>query len=645
MMREAGLNKRTRSEAVSVLLYLTKAMKVSKACFRSKVAFSSIFPILLLADYASGALLFDNMTSVAPNSLANVTSTPNTFMGDAFVLAPGANDLTGLDLFPYLGSGTSYVGLKLNFYIWGNVNTGSVTASAPAFSDLIGSYSLTFHRSYPSGYYYNFESATPGVTPGIPLPSPLLLPSTVSTVDNSNGTVSDLIGITFNFQGTTDGTNFNSANGLTPIISPNLPTTGANYFNGYYRNANSEMNGNFTSSIRSLGLPNQNIGIRIYGDINSGAPSSEQWNSPHNGDWNSAANWTPDTIPSTATDAIFNQGSPSAYTVTVSQANTAKDVFVQSDNLVLDLNTAASSLSIGGALTVGVPAVSGSAITGTLSLTHSFAGPSANFSAGSAVIGGNGGSGVLTIGPGVNLMIAGTTTIGAASTLTVSPGGRLYTSMLSLAGTTGAWTGTLDLGTGQLDLAGNTLAMINNQVAQGYAGGTWQGGGGILSTAAASDSAHLTAIGVVSNNVSSSALYGVSAAKGSFGGLSPGLNDVLVKYTYYGDANLDGKVDGSDYSLVDNTFLDEEFVNGVATNPISGWFNGDFNYDGVVDGSDYTLMDNAFNQQGNAAVNPDAQIRSVPVPEPVLPILLTFIAIGSRRRRDCFLQKAATAAW
>ena len=43
--------------------------------------------------------------------------------------------------------------------------------------------------------------------------------------------------------------------------------------------------------------------------------------------------------------------------------------------------------------------------------------------------------------------------------------------------------------------------------------------------------------------------------------------------------------------------------------------------------------------QGNAAVNPDAQIQSVPVPEPVLPLLLTFIAIGSGRRRDRFVIK------
>ena len=63
-----------------------------------------------------------------------------------------------------------------------------------------------------------------------------------------------------------------------------------------------------------------------------------------------------------------------------------------------------------------------------------------------------------------------------------------------------------------------------------------------------------------------------------------------MKYTYYGDANLDGKVDGSDYSRIDASFLAEQ------TGPnVTGWYNGDFNYDGVVNGSDYTLIDNAFN--------------------------------------------------
>ncbi len=70
----------------------------------------------------------------------------------------------------------------------------------------------------------------------------------------------------------------------------------------------------------------------------------------------------------------------------------------------------------------------------------------------------------------------------------------------------------------------------------------------------------------------------------------PGASDVLVKYTYYGDANLDGVVNGADYARIDAGFLSK--------GALTGWYNGDFNYDGKVDASDYTLIDNAFNLQG-----------------------------------------------
>jgi hypothetical protein len=59
-----------------------------------------------------------------------------------------------------------------------------------------------------------------------------------------------------------------------------------------------------------------------------------------------------------------------------------------------------------------------------------------------------------------------------------------------------------------------------------------------------------------------------------------------VKYTYYGDANLDGVVNSSDYSLIDNSVNE-----GILT----GWQNGDFNYDNHINGDDYTLIDNAYN--------------------------------------------------
>jgi hypothetical protein len=119
----------------------------------------------------------------------------------------------------------------------------------------------------------------------------------------------------------------------------------------------------------------------------------------------------------------------------------------------------------------------------------------------------------------------------------------------------------------------------------------------------------------------------------TFDGNSTSSGDVLLKYTYYGDTNLDGVVDGSDYSRIDNAYLADQSQPGTDT----GWFNGDFNYDGVVDGSDYTLIDNTFNSQGAAieSVIATAQISTATaVPEPgSLGIAGVILASTLRRRR------------
>jgi len=60
-----------------------------------------------------------------------------------------------------------------------------------------------------------------------------------------------------------------------------------------------------------------------------------------------------------------------------------------------------------------------------------------------------------------------------------------------------------------------------------------------------------------------------------------------VKYTYYGDTDVNGIVDFDDYSHTDNGF----------NNNRTGWFNGDFDYNGIVDFDDYSLIDQAFNTQ------------------------------------------------
>ncbi len=85
----------------------------------------------------------------------------------------------------------------------------------------------------------------------------------------------------------------------------------------------------------------------------------------------------------------------------------------------------------------------------------------------------------------------------------------------------------------------------------------------------------------------------------SFGGLPVDANSILVKYTWFGDANLDGIVNADDYFLIDSAFI---------TQP-AGWYNGDFNYDGLINADDYFLIDSAFIAQS-------ASLASSPNPLP-----------------------------
>src|SRR5207248_4087261 len=75
---------------------------------------------------------------------------------------------------------------------------------------------------------------------------------------------------------------------------------------------------------------------------------------------------------------------------------------------------------------------------------------------------------------------------------------------------------------------------------------------------------------------------------GSFGGVTlQNPSAVLVRHVYYGDANINGTVD-----LTDFTFLAANF------NKTGGaqWLDGDFNYDNNVDLTDFTFLASNFNQ-------------------------------------------------
>ena len=92
------------------------------------------------------------------------------------------------------------------------------------------------------------------------------------------------------------------------------------------------------------------------------------------------------------------------------------------------------------------------------------------------------------------------------------------------------------------------MSRVTDLVKQGFNTGLWTGNG-IDSSTAAGDATHLHALGVIlNNNGQGGAIYS------SFEGQSADANSILIDYTFYGDADLNSRVDGGDYALIDNGF-------------------------------------------------------------------------------------------
>jgi len=157
--------------------------------------------------------------------------------------------------------------------------------------------------------------------------------------------------------------------------------------------------------------------------------------------------------------------------------------------------------------------------------------------------------------------------------------------------------GNVDLETsGVIDLNDNDMLIHDTtagarQKYEGYVrtarnGGLWNMPG-ITSTAAKNALPKNKNLGVISGGE-----Y-IAGGNTLFNGKAVVASDTLVKFTFNGDTDLNGKVDFDDYSHTDNGF----------NNHRTGWFNGDFDYNGTVDFDDYSLIDQAFNTQGAVILN------------------------------------------
>jgi hypothetical protein len=118
---------------------------------------------------------------------------------------------------------------------------------------------------------------------------------------------------------------------------------------------------------------------------------------------------------------------------------------------------------------------------------------------------------------------------------------------------------------------------LTGLVQSGRNGGAWNGNGIVSSLA----SGNLTTLGVAP---------------------VAGAERIAVKFTYGGDANLDGRITVDDYGVIDfNIGLDAV-----------GWDHGDFNYDGTIGVDDYGVIDFNVGIQGPRIENRPAAWFSAP---------------------------------
>ncbi len=343
--------------------------------------------------------------------------------------------------------------------------------------------------------------------------------------------------------------------------------------------------------------------MEIRGNGNT-AVGASTWAPNASGDWNDPTKWINGVPNSVGAQAVLGSAIGSPQTIFTNSSITLGSL--QFDNI--------NSYQVTGQGSLTLNVSTGSALVDVAQGSHKINLP-LTFAADTSV----------TVAEGAALTIADPATIQANKTVTKS-GNLLIQAPLTIeaggalvlaSGPTTAF-GAPSLGTGaKIDVKTNSMTVdyrgqaspagtVKDQLTSGYAAGAWNGEGINTSSAIANQ----TALGWKDDAASQS---------------------ILVKYTYYGDANLDGQVDISDLGAL-----------ATAWQTSAVWSQGDFDYSGFVDISDLGKLatnwqlgvgnplgpsfDEALASVGLAGV-------SVPEPGSISLVSLGMIALVSRRRR------------
>jgi hypothetical protein len=146
------------------------------------------------------------------------------------------------------------------------------------------------------------------------------------------------------------------------------------------------------------------------------------------------------------------------------------------------------------------------------------------------------------------------------------------------------------------------LVTLSGYLAAGRDGGDWNGLG------LRSSAAHLAYVAHGNTEITGLALAWnplLPVAVAMLNGASVDGSAVVVKYTYAGDADLDGKITIDDYLALEDGFLFQA----------AGYSAGAFDYHATVDGADFAIIDAAYQAQNQ----PTAISATAPTLRPISP--------------------------
>jgi hypothetical protein len=227
----------------------------------------------------------------------------------------------------------------------------------------------------------------------------------------------------------------------------------------------------------------------------------------------------------------------------------------------------------------------------------------------------------VTVPTGKTLSQTGAGSLTFDSSLTMQSGGRFVVApgnhLVTLGSLSMVASSTIDLNDSDLVVNTGSYAAIYSKVMEGYRDFKDTAATGIISSSGQIAVGH-PILALFDNALLKATDWPFSS------GNSVGASAIIGKYTYLGDADLNGMVTPDDYGAVDANLGAH-----VGTTGGMNWLAGDWNLDGDITPDDYTAVDSnlGLGQTMPLAAN------GLSVPEPGMPLMILGAAAVLRGRR------------